>query len=71
MQRVQRKKQFREIFTDIAKPANFDLSQRCGMDGLVHLVRTVLEFDSGTTLLSIDGMGAFDHISRARIFTQL
>ena len=52
-------------------PANFGLADRSGTDALIHLVRSQLEADPHCTLLSIDGVGAFDHVSRARMLQAL
>ena len=35
------------------------------------MVRTMTELDPQCTLLSIDGVGAYDHVSRARMLTEL
>ena len=64
-------RQSEEQLRNAAMPANFGLADRSGTDGLVHMVRTLLGSDSSRTLISIDGVGAFDHVSRARIFTEL
>ena len=52
-------------------PANFGLADRSGTDGLVHLIRAATEADAECTLLSIDGVGAYDHVSRATMLEQL
>ena len=59
---------FAEQLRQAAGPANFCMSTRCGTDGLVHLARALLESDPAQTILCIDGVGAFDHVSRARMF---
>ena len=41
------------------------------MDSLVHLVQFLLEEDEDRVVLSIDGIGAFDHVCRARFFEEL
>ena len=64
-------RQFAEQLRQAAGPANFGLSTRCGTDGLVHLARALLESDPAQTILCIDGVGAFDHVSRARMFDRL
>ena len=51
--------------------ANFGLADRSGCDGLVHLLRALLQEDSERTLLSIDGIGAYDHVLRARMLEEL
>ena len=52
-------------------PANFGLADRSGCDGLVHLLRALLQEESERTLLSIDGIGAYDHVPRARMLEEL
>eukprot|EP00973_Karenia_brevis_P091243 12406523-Karenia_brevis.AAC.1 len=52
-------------------PSNFGLADRSGTDGLVHMARAVVEQGPSRVALSIDGVGAFDHISRARIFREI
>jgi len=37
----------------------------------VHLLRSLAETDPTNTIISIDGVGAFDHVSRARIMTEI
>ena len=64
-------RQFADPFRQAAGPGNFGLSTRCGTDGLVHLARALLEADPEQTILCIDGVGAFDHVSRARMFERL
>ena len=52
-------------------PANFGLADRSGCDGLIHLIRSLTEADAQRTVLSIDGVGAYDHVSRARMLEEL
>ena len=52
-------------------PINFGMCNRGGTDSLVHLVQFLLEEDPGRVVLSIDGVGAFDHVSRTRFFEEL
>ena len=64
-------RQFADPLREAAGPANFGLANRCGTDGLVHLARALLEADPEQTVLCIDGVGAFDHVSRGRMFERL
>jgi len=64
-------RQKQQVFRDLVSPANFGLSDRSGTDSLVHLVQFLLEEDTDRVLLSIDGVGAFDHVCRARFFEEL
>ena len=61
-------RQFAEQLRQAAGPANIGMPTRCGTDGLVHLARALLESDPEQIILCIDGVGAFDHVSRARMF---
>jgi len=64
-------RQKQETFRDAVAPANFGLCHRGGTDSLVHLVQFLLEEDPNRVVLSIDGVGAFDHVSRTRFFEEL
>lgn len=69
---VARQKQ--DVLRNLVAPVNFGLCHRAGTDALVHLVQFLLEEpagDSQRVLLSVDGVGAFDHVNRARFFEQL
>ena len=46
------------------EPFQFALSTRAACECVSHVVQTLLEIDENTTLLSVDGVGAFDLISR-------
>ena len=50
---------------------NFGLSNRSGTDALVHFLQYLSDARPNKVIMSIDGVGAFDHICRARIFEQL
>jgi len=52
-------------------PDNFGLCDRSGTDLVAHLIRYLTEEDPTKVILSIDGVGAFDHMSRARLFEAL
>ena len=64
-------RQSQTIFRELVAPANFGLCDRGGTDSLIHMVQFLLEEDEGKVLLSVDGVGAFDHVSRARFFEEL
>ena len=59
------------MLRNLIEPHNFGLSAKCGIDGLIHLLQFLLEEDPLRVLLSIDGVGAFDHVCRARFFEEL
>ena len=52
-------------------PHQFALSTRAGTDSLAHTVRLLTEFDPNLTLLSIDGIGAFDNVRRQAMLQKL
>ena len=64
-------KQFSSTFRQEVSPLNFGLADRSGTDGLIHLLRSSAERDPHRTIVSIDGIGAYDHISRSRMFQEL
>ena len=56
---------------DAVSPMNFGLSNRSGTDALVHFLQYLSDAYPNKVIMSIDGVGAFDHVCRARIFEQL
>jgi len=66
---VARQKQ--EVLRQAVWPNNFGLCDRSGTDCVAHMVRYLTDEDPGKVVLSIDGVGAFDHVSRARMFDSL
>jgi hypothetical protein len=60
-----------DVFRRRVEPSNFGLATSCGTDGLGILVRAFLDSNPNATVLSIDGVGAFDHVRRATIFAEL
>ena len=69
MKTMARQKQ--ESLRSLAAPHNFGLCNLGDTDALIHLIQYLLDEDPTRVLLSIDGVGAFDHICRARIFEEL
>ena len=47
-------------------PFQFALKTKAGSECVAHTLRTLSELDEATTILSVDGVGAFDLISRLR-----
>ena len=64
-------RQYQTRLREAVAPANFGLADRSGTDSLVHMVRALTELDPQCTLISIDGVGAYDHVSRTRMLTEL
>ena len=47
------------------------MGSRSGVDLAILTARAALELDPGLGLISIDGVGAYDHISRKAMFDAL
>ena len=52
-------------------PFQFALSTRAGTDCVGHVVRLATDLDPRTTVLSIDGIGAYDHVLREAMLSGL
>ena len=52
-------------------PFQYALSTRAGTDCVGHVVRAVTDDRETATLLSIDGVGAFDYVSRAAMLSKV
>ena len=63
--------QFAGRFAEVCAPFQYALAARAGTESLARAVRLATELDPRTTVLSIDGVGAYDHISRASMFLGL
>ena len=63
--------QFGEPFREACAPFQYALSTRAGSEAVVRALRAATETDPRTTVLSIDGVGAYDHISRASMLEAL
>ena len=53
-----------DAFQEACLPFQYALSTRAGADSLARAVQIAIDDDPRTTILSIDGVGAYDHISR-------
>ena len=63
--------QMAQHFQDACSPFQYALSTRAGTECLARLLRAATEADNEATVLSVDGVGAFDHVSQASVFSQL
>ena len=63
--------QFQQEFEDVTAPQQFGLASHGGVEAAVHLIRTLTDADPLTTITQIDGIGAYDHIKRARMLGAL
>ena len=64
-------KQFAKDFESECAPFQFALSTRAGTDCVGHLLRAATDVNPNATVLSVDGVGAYDHILRAAMMNRL
>ena len=64
-------KQFAEDFEQECPPFQYALSTRAGTDCVGHLLRAVTDASPSATVLSVDGIGAYDHVLRAAMLGRL
>ena len=59
-------------FTEVkaASPFQVALSTRAGVDCVGHAVRAATDANPMTTVLSVDGIGAYDHVYRASMMSK-
>ena len=63
--------QLHEEFQSACAPFQYALSTKAGAEALVRAIRASTESDPRTTVLSVDGVGAYDHISRLSMLSAL
>ena len=64
-------KQFRVQGEAATSPFQFALTTRAGCECVSHLVRSATDMDERTTIVSVDGIGAYDSISRTCMLASL
>ena len=64
-------RQFSEQVEQACAPFQFALSTRAGTDCVGHAIRVATELNTRLTVLSIDGVGAFDHVLRAAMLSKV
>ena len=64
-------KQFAKEFEKECAPFQYALSTRAGTDCVGHLLRAATEANPRATVLSVDGIGAYDHVLRAAMLSRL
>ena len=64
-------RQFMKVVESTCAPFQFALSTRAGTDCVGHTIRAMTDDDPECTVLSIDGIGAYDHILRSAFLTKL
>ena len=58
-------KQFAQQVEDATAPFQYALKTRAGCECVAHIFQSLSEIDPSTTVISVDGVGAFDSVSRA------
>ncbi|OLP76330.1 132 kDa protein [Symbiodinium microadriaticum] len=62
---------FAPHFQRACLPHQFGLSTRAGTEALARVLRAATELDPRATVLSVDAVGAFDHVSREAMLSAL
>ena len=63
--------QLAPAFEDACSPFQYALSTRAGTECVAHALRAATQLDPRATVLSIDGVGAFDHVARRSMLGNL
>ena len=64
-------RQFAQKFNEATSSFQFALQTRAGTDCLAGLLRAATDLEETATITCLDGIGAFDHISRAAFLSKL
>ena len=64
-------RQFMTAVEETCDPFQFALSTRAGTDCVGHAIRAATDADHEATVLSIDGVGAYDHVNRSVMLSKL
>ena len=63
--------QYAEKVLAATSPFQYALSTRAGVDCVALMVRLLTDMDEDATVASLDGVGAYDHVSRACFLEEL
>ena len=64
-------RQFGPVVEESCAPFQFALSTRAGVDCVGHTIRAATDDNPRMTVLSVDGVGAYDHVLRATMLSKL
>ena len=64
-------RQFADVFADETAPFQFALQTKAGADALAHTLRYLADANENTVIVSMDGIGAFDHAKRSEFLRKL
>ena len=63
-------RQFGAVVEQVCAPLQFALSTRAGTDCVGHAIRVMTELDPRATVLSVDGVGAYNHVLRSSMLVK-
>ena len=63
--------QYAERVLQATSPFQYALSTRAGVDCVALMAKLLTDMDEDTTIASLDGVGAYDHVSRACFLEEL
>ena len=64
-------RQFMTVVEETCVPFQFALSTRAGTDCVGHAIRVATDANHEAIVLSIDGVGAYDHVHRSAMLSKL
>ena len=64
-------RQYASRFLEATAPYQFALQTKAGTEALAHTLRFLAEQDHEAVVMSLDGIGAFDHVSRAAFMSKV
>ena len=64
-------KQFGADFAEACAPRQFGVATKAGSDCIIHLLRAESDGDEHRVIISLDGVGAYDHARRATMLRRL
>ena len=63
--------QYSAVVLQATSPFQYALSTRAGVDCVALMIKLLTDMDEDTTITSLDGVGAYDHVSRACFLQEL
>ena len=63
--------QFAKTVESVCSPFQFALSTRAGTDCVGHIIRALTDANPALTVISINGVGACDHVHRSPVLSKL
>ena len=63
--------QYGDRLLAVTAPYQYALQTRAGTEALAHILRFLTDMDPDTVVVSLDGVGAFDHVRRSAFMRKL